>query len=84
MLECNDAEMGPANLLHASAYYSEYNERFDLNSAIPKSLCVSRKQTKTGEELLVRLIFKKLQIQTDNVLQIMYMQLIQIESPFFK
>ena len=27
----NDAEMGPANSLHASAYYSEYNERFDLN-----------------------------------------------------
>ena len=27
---CNDAEIGPANLLHASAYYSKYNERFDL------------------------------------------------------
>ena len=26
----NDVEMGPANLLHASAYYSDYNERFDL------------------------------------------------------
>ena len=26
----NDAEMGPAHSLHASAYYSEYNERFDL------------------------------------------------------
>ena len=26
---CNDAETGPANSLHASAYYSEYNERFD-------------------------------------------------------
>ena len=26
----NDAEMGPANSLHASAYYSEYNERFFL------------------------------------------------------
>ena len=26
----NDAEMGPANSLHTSAYYSEYNERFDL------------------------------------------------------
>ena len=26
----NDVEMGPANSLHASAYYSEYNERFDL------------------------------------------------------
>ena len=25
----NDAEMGPANSLPASAYYSEYNERFD-------------------------------------------------------
>ena len=25
----NDAEMGPANSLHASAYYSEYNEIFD-------------------------------------------------------
>ena len=27
---CNDAEMGLANSLHASANYSEYNERFDL------------------------------------------------------
>ena len=26
----NDAEMGPANSLHASAYDSEYTERFDL------------------------------------------------------
>ena len=25
-----NAEMGPANSLHASAYYSEYNERFNL------------------------------------------------------
>ena len=25
----NDAEMGPANSLHASAYYGEYNEIFD-------------------------------------------------------
>ena len=25
-----DAEMGPANSLHAMAYYSEYNERFDF------------------------------------------------------
>ena len=27
---CNDADMGPANSLHALAYYSKYNERFDL------------------------------------------------------
>ena len=27
----NDAEMGPANSIHASAYYSEYNERFDFD-----------------------------------------------------
>ena len=27
-----DAEMGPANSLHASASYSEYNQRFDLIS----------------------------------------------------
>ena len=26
----NDAEMGPANSLHVSAYYSKYNEGFDL------------------------------------------------------
>ena len=26
----NDAEMGPANSLHASVYYSGYNKRFDL------------------------------------------------------
>ena len=25
-----DAEMGPANSLQASAFYGEYNERFDL------------------------------------------------------
>ena len=31
MLGRNDADMGPANSLHASAYYSEYNERFDLS-----------------------------------------------------
>ena len=31
---CNDTEMGPANLLHASAYYIEYNERFDVYWAI--------------------------------------------------
>ena len=30
----NDAEMGPANSLHASAYYSEYNKRFDLTTCI--------------------------------------------------
>ena len=30
VLECNDAEMGPANSLHALAYFSDYNERFDL------------------------------------------------------
>ena len=28
--ERNDAEMGPANLLHAAAYHSECNKRFDL------------------------------------------------------
>ena len=27
----NDAEMDPANSLHASAYYREYNERFDFD-----------------------------------------------------
>ena len=32
----NDAEMGPANSLHASAYYSEYNERFDLMLNVKK------------------------------------------------
>ena len=28
---CNDAEMGPANSLHASAYYSGCNRRFNLS-----------------------------------------------------
>ena len=28
---CNDAEMGPANSLHSSAKYSEYNERFGFD-----------------------------------------------------
>ena len=28
--QCNDAKMSPANSLHASGYYSEYNETFDL------------------------------------------------------
>ena len=27
----NDAEMRSVNSLHASAYYSEYNERFDFD-----------------------------------------------------
>ena len=41
----NDAEMGPANSLHASAYYSEYNERLDFVIEKPVSspwnkLCV--------------------------------------------
>ena len=31
----NDAEMGPTNSLHASAYYSEFNERFDLITMNP-------------------------------------------------
>ena len=26
---CNDAEMGPVNSLHATAYHREYEERFD-------------------------------------------------------
>ena len=30
----NDAEMGPANSLHALAYYNEYNVRFDLNTVL--------------------------------------------------
>ena len=30
----NDADVGPANSLHASAHYSEYNERFDLKSKL--------------------------------------------------
>ena len=30
---CSNAEMGPANLLHASALYNNYNKRFDLVSA---------------------------------------------------
>ena len=30
----DDAVMGAANLLHALAYCSEYNERFDLTSTI--------------------------------------------------
>ena len=29
----NDAEMGPANLLHALDSYSDYNEKFNLNEA---------------------------------------------------
>ena len=34
----NDADMGPTNSLHASAHYSEYNERldFDLILRFPK------------------------------------------------
>ena len=30
----NDAEMGPANSLLTSAYYSKYNERFDLKDNV--------------------------------------------------
>ena len=32
----NDADMGPANSLHASTYYSESNEKFDLIFASKK------------------------------------------------
>ena len=34
----NDAEMGPANSLHAPAYYSEYNERFDMMFCLLRTL----------------------------------------------
>ena len=37
-MEILDAEMGPANSLHASAYYSEYNERFDFDLIRPLNL----------------------------------------------
>ena len=30
----NDVEIGPANSLHASAYYSEYQERFDYKQIL--------------------------------------------------
>ena len=30
LLEYNNVGMGPTNLFHALAYYSKYNERFDL------------------------------------------------------
>ena len=32
--ERNDTEMGAANTLQTSAYYSEYNKRFGLNKSI--------------------------------------------------
>ena len=32
----NDAEMGPGNSIHASAYYSEYNERFDFKKLVQR------------------------------------------------
>ena len=35
----NDAEKGPANSLHASAYYNEYNERFDFDFDLMFSYC---------------------------------------------
>ena len=38
----NDAEMGPANSFHASAYYSEYNERFDFMHG-SEAICLIRK-----------------------------------------
>ena len=36
----NDAEMGPANALYASAYYSEYDEGFDLIQEVSRSIDV--------------------------------------------
>ena len=36
----NDPEMGSANSLHASAYYSEYNERFDLINQVLKNVWI--------------------------------------------
>ena len=50
----NDAEMGPANSLHASAHYSEYNERFDLK--IERLVCTVCKVAK----LMLRNSRKKL------------------------
>ena len=37
-MEILDGEMGPAESLHASAYYSEYNERFDFDLIRPLNL----------------------------------------------
>ena len=36
----NDAEMGPANALYASAYYSEYDEGFDLIQEVSRLIDV--------------------------------------------
>ena len=56
----NDAEMCPTNSLHASAYYSEYNKRFDLPCTCcvtpmsVTSLCGSPIITASWEEILQR------------------------------
>ena len=36
----NDAEMGPANSLHASALYNEYYKRFDLTMILSLSISI--------------------------------------------
>ena len=43
----NDAEMGPANSLHATAYYSEYNERFDFDIVLSFCFTFSRLAART-------------------------------------
>ena len=43
LLERNDAEIGPTNSLHVSAYYSEYNERFDYDELTSSSRAGSDK-----------------------------------------
>ena len=49
-----DAEMGPANLLQASAYYSEYNEKFWFDAL---ESCFAQSQGSS-----VRLALPKVQI----------------------
>ena len=51
----NDAEVGPANSLHASAYYREYNKKFDFG-------LLTRRFTLTNPELSVATGAEKLKI----------------------
>ena len=48
----NDSEMGPANSLHASAYHSEYNKRFDIKFRIRQHKVVTL-VSRAGFEIMI-------------------------------
>ena len=48
----NEEKMGPANLLHASAKYSKYNEKFDLNKRNRENQLEQSNLTTTNQQMM--------------------------------